>query len=132
MRRTTLTAVVMTLAAGLACGGMGGGGGGGGSGTLTSQQIREVQSQYDTMFEVVQNLRPMWLQTRGSVSFQEPGASRPGVFVDGVEQGRLEALRRIDPSDVEEAEFLSASDATTRYGTGYPGGIIRVSTRSGG
>ncbi|MFB6240877.1 MAG: TonB-dependent receptor plug domain-containing protein [Gemmatimonadota bacterium] len=132
MRRTTLTTVAMTLAAGLACGGMGGGGGGGGTATLTSQQIREVQSQYDSMFEVIQNLRPMWLQTRGNVSFRDPEAQNPAVFVDGVEQGRVEALRRIDPADVEQAEFLSASDATTRYGTGYPGGIIRISTRSGG
>lgn len=132
MRRSTVLAAALMVAGGLACGGMGAGGGGGGSGTLTSQQIRKVQGQYDDMYQVVQNLRPMWLQTRGNVSFRDPEAQNPAVFVDGVEQGRVEALRRIDPSDVEEAEFLSASDATTRYGTGYPGGVIRISTRSGG
>lgn len=129
MRRTTAWTVALLLAGGLACGGMASGGGGGGSGTLTSQQIRDIQSQYDNMLELVQSERPTWLQTRGAASFQDPNASLPAVFVDGVEQGRPAALRRIDPNDVEEAELLSASDATTRYGTGYPGGIIRISTR---
>ena len=131
MRRTTVWTVVLLLAGGLACGSMGSGGGGGGSGSLTSQQLRELQTQYDNMYELIRSERPMWLQTRGSVSFQDPSASLPRVFVDGVEQGEPPALRRINPSDVEEAEFMSASDATTRYGTGYPGGIIRVSTRGG-
>lgn len=131
MRRTTVWTVALLLAGGLACGGMGSGGGGGGSGSLTSQQLRELQTQYDNMYELIRSERSMWLQTRGSVSFQDPSASLPMVFVDGVEQGEPSALRRINPSDVEEAEFMSASDATTRYGTGYPGGIIRVSTRGG-
>ena len=138
MRRTTLWAVALVLAGGLACGGMAGGGGGGGSGTVTSQQLRELQAEYGNMYDLLQSERPMWLQTRGVSSLGEPDAdpeapapSTPAVFVDGVEQGRLQALRSIDPSDVEEAEFMSASDATTRYGTGYPGGIIRISTRSG-
>lgn len=130
MRRTTVWAVALLLAGGLACGGMGGGGGSG-SGSLTSQQLRDLQTQYDNMYELVRSERPMWLQTRGSVSFQDPSASLPRIFVDGVEQGQPPALRRINPSDVAEAEFLSASDATTRYGTGYPGGIIQVSTRGG-
>lgn len=131
MRRTTVLAVALLLAGGLACGGMGSGGGGGGSGTLTAQQLRDLETQYDDMYELVQGERPTWLQTRGNVSFQNPGAGLPAVFVDGVEQGRPSALRRLNPSDVEEAEFMSSSDATTRYGTGYPGGIIRVSTRGG-
>jgi len=131
MRRTTVLAVALLLAGGLACGGMGSGGGGGGSGTLTTQQLRQLEAEYDDMYELVQGERPTWLQTRGNVSFQNPEAGLPAVFVDGVEQGRPSALRRLNPSDVEEAEFMSASDATTRYGTGYPGGIIRVSTRGG-
>jgi len=131
MRGATVWTVTLLLAGGLACGGMAGGGGSGGTGTLTSQQLRELQTQYDNMYELVRSERPTWLQTRGNVSFQDPEAALPAVFMDGVEQGRPAALRRVNPSDVEEAEYLSARDATTRYGTGYPGGIIRISTRGG-
>lgn len=129
MRRTTAWMMAFLLAGGLACGGMASGGGGSGSGTLTAQQLRDVESQYNNMYDLVQSERSAWLQTRGAASFEDPNAALPAVFVDGVEQGRPAALRRIDPNDVEEAELLSASDATTRYGTGYPGGIIRISTR---
>lgn len=131
MRRVTVWTVALLLAGGLACGGMGSGGGGGGSGTLTSQQLRELQSQYESMYELIQSERPTWLQTRGNVSFQDPDAALPVVFVDGVQRGEPSTLRQIRPSDVEEAEIMSSSDATTRYGTGYPGGIIRISTRGG-
>lgn len=138
MRRTTVWTVALFLAGGLACASTGSGGGGGGSGAITAQQMREMQSRYDNMYDLIESARPTWLRSRGTTSFgnpdSDPDAPDPGlpaVFVDGVEQGRPEALRRIDPSDVAEAEYMSASDATTRYGTGYPGGIIRISTRSG-
>lgn len=133
MRRTTFWTVVLLLAAGLACGGMGGGGGGGGgSGAITSQQMRDLQAQYDNMYNLIQRVRPSWLQTRGEVSFQDTDADLPVVFVDGVERGQPSVLRRIDPSNVGEAEYMSSRDATTRYGTGYSGGVIQISTRSGG
>jgi hypothetical protein len=51
------------------------------------------------------------------------------VFRDGVRLGGLEYLDDMDMLDVWEFRYLSASDATNRYGTGYPGGIILVFTR---
>ncbi len=130
MRRTMVLATALLLAGGLACGGMGGGGSSG-SGALTSQQLRDLQSRYDNMYDLIQSERSVWLRTRGSSSFQDPSASNPVVFVDGVERGALSTLRQIRPSNVAQAEYVNSRDATTRYGTGYPGGIIRISTRSG-
>lgn len=130
MRRATMAAVSAFLVTGLACGPMGGGGGGTAD-TLTSQEIRAVESQYGDMYSVIQSERPQWLRSRGTMSVENPDAGYPVVFVNGMRRGGLESLRSINPSDVAEAEFLNARDATTRYGTGYPGGIIRISTRSG-
>jgi len=31
--------------------------------------------------------------------------------------------------NIETMRLLSAPDATTKYGTGYPGGVIEVTTR---
>ena len=36
------------------------------------------------------------------------------------------ALDAILLEGVDELRFMSGPDATTRYGTGYPGGIIQV------
>lgn len=97
---------------------------------LTEQEIRAVQQQYDDMLDLVRNERPLWIGTRGNVSVDDPQARFPAVFVDGAKRsGRLEVLRNLDPRYVAEAEFLGASDATTRYGTGYPRGVIRIRTR---
>lgn len=134
MRRLSLWAVTMTLVGGIACAGAGSGGTGGGSdATLTSQQIRQVQSRYSDMYGLIQSLRPGWLQNRGAVSFQQDQAQLPVVFLNGTRQGRIpDPLRGISPANVQEAEFLDASEATLRHGTGYAGGIIDIRTRSGG
>jgi hypothetical protein len=41
----------------------------------------------------------------------------------------VEILRSIRAGDVEEARFLNARDATTRYGTDMTAGAIEVVTR---
>ena len=134
MRRVALLWGVV-LAAGLAaaCGGMSAGGAGVGSSVLTSQEIRELQGDYDDMLELIRNERSLWLDTRGLPSVESAEARHPTVYVDGARRStRLEALEGLDPRNVEEAEFLTASDATTRYGTGHPRGVIVIRTRGGG
>jgi hypothetical protein len=83
-----------------------------------------------TVLQAIERLRPSWL--RGRVTTVR-GATRARyfayVFVDRVPTGDLEVLGRMNAMDVREIRFLSASDATTRYGTGYPGGIIEVFTK---
>jgi hypothetical protein len=74
-------------------------------------------------YQAVQRLRPTWLVTR-------TGAF-PAVFNNGTQQpGGINALRGIPINDVEEIRFLSARDATTRFGTGYLSGAILVKTRN--
>jgi len=51
--------------------------------------------------------------------------------VDGRVRGELADLYGISIDDIETMRYLSASDATTRYGTGYIGGVIEVTTRRG-
>ena len=73
--------------------------------------------------EVVRRLRPRWLQTRSG----DPVAVR-----DGTQLGLAEDyLSQIPVGDVESIRFLNARDATMRYGTGVPGGVILVTTKSG-
>lgn len=69
----------------------------------------------------IERLRPRWLRSRSG--------SNPVLHVDGSRRGSLQDLESYQISEIEQMEFMSASDATTRFGTGYDGGAILVTTR---
>jgi hypothetical protein len=114
---------------------------GGSTGTATPAAQRssrnlitraEIESSnVQDAYEVVQRLRPEYLrEQRGNPSISS-GPQYAAVYVDGVRRGGPEALRGLRPVEVEEIRFISASDATTRWGTGHGGGVIEVKIRSG-
>jgi hypothetical protein len=43
-----------------------------------------------------------------------------------VRHGDIQSLRSILIEEIAEVRFISASDATTRWGTGHAGGVIQV------
>lgn len=76
-----------------------------------------------TAYEAVRRLRPAWLQARGR-------SPLPVVYRNNSRWGGdPSSLQGIRVGSVSEMRFLSASDATTRYGTGFAGGVILVVTR---
>lgn len=127
-------AVVLSLATGLPLGGCASAGsgsaGGSASGPLTSDQLVSLGDNYTDLYELIEDHRPSWLDTRGRLSVMaDPDAHIPVVIVDGSERGRLEALRNISVVDVGHVEFLSPSRASGRYGSDYPGGVIEITMR---
>ncbi len=94
---------------------------------ITTEEIESLN--VSTAYEVIQQLRPHFLQGRGQSSIQDPGSSMPVVYVNGVRYGPPSVLQGLRAMDLREIRFLSASDATTRYGTGHVGGVIEVDTR---
>ena len=106
--------------AGCASSGGGGGGGGGGPNRLTNEALQPV-IQLDA-YQAIQRLRARWLQPRGG--------NTPSVFVDNAERpGGLDALRGLPVADIQEMRYMSANEATTRFGTGHTGGAIMITTR---
>ena len=76
--------------------------------------------------EAVQRLRPVWLRVRGQATFR---AQMVGirVYVDGTRRGdTVDELRRIRVSNIDEMRFLSAREATMRFGTDHQEGAILV------
>lgn len=73
-------------------------------------------------YDAVTKLRPLFLQQRGS--------SPPVVYVDNVRFGGPATLRDISTTNIQRIEYIGASDATTRFGTGHSGGVIMVSMKS--
>ena len=82
-------------------------------------------SHAGTLHEAIQQLRPHFLFSRGRASMRAPN-QRPVVIVNSVPQASLESLRAISARAVQYVRFLSAPDATTRFGTGYMAGVIEV------
>ena len=94
---------------------------------ITSENLREVDTSAQTLGHVVQRLRPWWLQSRSTTIMGQP--ILPVVYLDGSRFGEIELLGSIPVHEVEDVEFLSPGDATTRYGTGHAGGVIAVRSR---
>jgi hypothetical protein len=95
---------------------------------LTEAQIHP--STYQNAFEVVQSLRPSWLRERAR-SIGNPEGAEVVVYLDGVRMGGIGALRQVRVHSISTMQFMTASDATTRFGTGHAGGAILILTRRG-
>ena len=127
--KSPLRASIIVLCAlfAAACSSTGGGGGSGNPDLITLEQIEALPE--GTAFSVVQRYRSSWLRARTQATFGNPTPAYAEVFLDEMRFGDINSLGRINSSSIESIEYISATDATTRYGTGYMGGIIRINTR---
>lgn len=100
-----------------------------GRGPITLENIQESNVSTNA-FDVVQSLRPEWLRTRGVQTLSGEASDNIKVYVNGSQYGtNPESLRGLQRENVQRIEFLSASQATTRYGAGHTQGAILVETR---
>lgn len=93
---------------------------------ISEQEL--VESNTLDAFAAIRRLRPNWLSTRA-------GMEDAVVHLDGIRLNGLNDLRDIPVSSLRELTYMTGPDATTRYGTGYRGGLINVrskGTRGGG
>jgi len=91
--------------------------------------VEEIERNSATnAYDVIRSLRPAWLVPR-SRSITNPEGGQVVVYVDGVRVGSPDELRNIPATQVKEARYLSAPDATTRFGTDHPSGAIEVVTQ---
>jgi hypothetical protein len=97
------------------------------SSVITAEEMRE--RHYGNMYDLIQALRPQWLVAGRAQSVTDPSAGQVVVYMDGVRAGGTGFLRQIATADVQRAEWLSPTEASTRFGTGHTGGVIIVSTR---
>jgi hypothetical protein len=122
-----LLAIIMIPAALASCA-SGGGERSGSSPDLISAEDLEGMS-VSSAYEAIRRLRPRWLTTRGTQSIQDSSAGQPVVFVDDIRFGDTSSLQSMRISDIVSIRYINARDATTRFGTGYSGGIISVSMK---
>ncbi len=88
-----------------------------------------MEVPHSTVYEAVRALRPRWLQARAGATIRERELQTAMVYIDGQLRGGLDEMRALVPIEVGELRFMSASDATTRFGTNHIGGAIVITTR---
>ena len=95
---------------------------------ITEEEVEA--SRAPTAFEVIQRLRANFLSYRGETSFNR-NTSRPYpmVYVDGQEFGPIGSLRNIPAAQVSTIRLYRSWEATVKFGTGYMGGVIAITTR---
>ena len=100
---------------------------------ISEKEIAAVGGTIDNAYLLVQRLRPAMLRARSASMNMSNDASsssvdRMGVqvYLDNQSMGGIEGLRNIQVSQIKEIRLLSASDATTLFGTGNAGGAIQV------
>jgi hypothetical protein len=77
--------------------------------------------------DLVRRARPHWLRSRGQVSYQmQPELV---VYVNGRPSGGAEALADFTLESIRELRYLSATEATQRFGTDHGAGAILVTLR---
>jgi hypothetical protein len=126
-RRRFIPAAQLSI---LLLGGCASGGGGSGESSfpesdadiITLEEL-EPYSDWDAL-RLVETVRPRWLRVRRTRTFvSETGIS---VIVDDIPRGGIGRLGEIRVIEVRELRYLSASDATTRFGVNMAGGAILV------
>lgn len=79
-------------------------------------------------YEALNIVRPFFLRTRGKTSILLPNAFGPAVYVNGTLLGGVEVLKTFLAVDVVMIRKVESWDAETKYGPGYPDGVLEVTT----
>ena len=96
---------------------------------ITADEIARVNAA--TALEAIQRLQPAMLtKHRGPSSLHLEDQAQITVYLDGTRFGGVGSLSMIEAMSILEIRFLSASEATFRYGTGNSGGAIEIKSRT--
>ena len=92
---------------------------------LRTADVSEPQRDL-TVMQVLRQLRPHFLAGTGALT---TGNSGVVVYQDDSRIGGANALNEILMREVVEIRYLSASEASGRYGPGHEGGVIAIKRR---
>lgn len=141
MRHLRGAFAALSLAAAAACASAGASGSTTGSRQHYSQNVISAEElatiDAPDAYQAIQRLRPQFLvASRGPT---ELGSRRSGgadggimVYLENTRLGGVSALAQIPTNDIKEIRYLSASEATQRYGTGNTSGAIVVTRKPTG
>lgn len=96
---------------------------------LTLEEIQAAKGIGWSAYDLVAQLRPEYLRSRGTSSLRDLRPATATVYLDGVRYGNIDTLRTMGGDQIQRIEYINAADATTRYGTDHVGGALLIKTR---
>ncbi len=93
---------------------------------ITAGEIRG--SELTTAYDVVQKLRPQFLNDRGRNTVANTSSAFPRVYLNGILYGEIGSLRDILASQVTEIRYYNAGQAQGIFGSGNLSGALAVTT----
>jgi len=96
----------------------------GSANVITFSEIESAPQDANTAYDIVSRLRPMMMRPRNQTAGVAGAEFGVIVFVEDVRLGDVEQLRTVMRSTLYEIRYINATDATTRWGTGYSNGVI--------
>jgi hypothetical protein len=92
---------------------------------ITREQIRT--NRFTSAWDAVEALHSIWLQTRGTDSFNSPTAV--WVYLDENRLGGVQTLKDIPIANISYIRHYDGLTATGRWGVGHGQGVIYVSSQ---
>jgi hypothetical protein len=126
MRHVSRFSLAIVLAAATACASSGTSRPGGprhSAYVITDEEISAAQGVV-TVYDAIQRLRPQWLTN--SRARNVGSNDQLIVYLDTNRYGTIESLRQMPIGGVTDIKYLSAAEATNRFGTGHAGGAIVI------
>src|SRR4051812_2278915 len=130
MRRPTRVVLALLLLAPLAgaCHSARPAGGGAGGRVITRDEIEAAGSA--NVYDLIARLHAEFLNDRGRTSILAANQhDQAYVFLNDVAYGPLESMRNMAPSRIETIRYFSGTDAVSRFGSQYGGGVIQLISR---
>lgn len=100
----------------------------GGANLITNAEVEAAPPDVNNAYEIIERLRPTMLRPRNLSTGGGGEGSEYGIvaYVDDVRLPALDQLKTVMRGSVREIRYISATDATTRWGTGHSNGAILV------
>ena len=92
-------------------------------------QTEWTGANVSTAFEAIEQLRPQFFRSRGETSILLRAQTQTSVYLDNMRLGGLESLHDVPISSIQSIRYLSAGEATIRWGTNQTGGAIQLVSR---
>jgi ABC-type glycerol-3-phosphate transport system substrate-binding protein len=109
--------------------------GGAGAGTTVRRDSTiitadEITASHETnAYDAINQLRPLFLKSRGRTTLNGGTSPYAAVFVDGQNYGDLNSLRGIPSQQIKQIRYYNGPEAVTKFGMQYGAGVIAIETR---
>jgi len=88
-----------------------------------------AQLPSSSLYDLIQKVRPEFLRSRGTSSFNDTNTEYPVVFVDGRQYGDMASLRTLVSAQISQVRYYDAMAAQARFGVIKASGVIDVTVK---